>query len=91
MLIYYYRAEVQQKYEKFEIVCKICEQKIQIEKMKEHSKLCCKKAEANKEMRDAEKKLGELVFEAFMKAKELETSLRVDKYSLSTSIAIIVS
>ena len=47
--------------------------------MKDHSKICCKKAEANKGMRDADKKLGELVFDAFMKAKELETSLRVDK------------
>lgn len=87
MLICGYRAEVQQKYDKFEIVCKICEQKIHIEKMKEHSKLCCKKAEANKGMRDADKKLGELIFEAFMKTKELETSLRVDKYSVIISIA----
>jgi uncharacterized Fe-S radical SAM superfamily protein PflX len=72
------RAEVQKKYETFEIVCKICEQKINVERMKEHTRLCRIKAEANKEMKDSDKRISDMVFEAIMRAKELETSLRVD-------------
>lgn len=78
-LILFIRKEVQQKYEKFEMVCKICEESVHIEKMKEHSTLCRVKAESNKEMKDYDKKISETVFEAFMRGKELETSIRVDQ------------
>jgi len=73
------RAELEKKYQKYEIVCKICEEKIQIEKMKEHSFLCRIRFEANKEMKDVDNKIGDIIFEAYMKGKELETSLRIDQ------------
>lgn len=73
------RKELEKKYEKYEIVCKICEQKINIEKMKEHSNLCRIKAETNKEIKDLDKKISDVIFDAFMKAKELEVRLRVDQ------------
>ena len=73
------RAELEKKYQNYEIVCKICEEKIQIEKMKEHSFLCRIRFEANKKMKDVDNKIGDAIFEAYMKGKELETSLRIDQ------------
>jgi len=74
------RAEVEKKYQNLEIVCKICENKIKIEKMKKHSELCRIKNESNKEIKDQDNKISEIVFNAFLKSRNLDTSLRVDKY-----------
>lgn len=48
--------------------------------MKEHSFLCRTRFEANKEMKDVDNKIGDIIFDAYMKGKELETSLRIDQY-----------
>jgi len=47
--------------------------------MKEHSFLCRTRFEANKEMKDVDNKIGDAIFETYMKGKELETSLRIDQ------------
>jgi len=73
------KAEVEKKYQNLEIVCKICENKIKIEKMKKHSELCRIKNESNKEIKDQDNKISEIVFNAFLKSRNLDTSLRVDK------------
>ncbi len=79
LLTFSTRAEVEKKYQNLEIVCKICENKIKIEKMKKHSELCRIKNESNKEIKDQDNKISEIVFNAFLKGRNLDTTLRVDK------------
>jgi len=72
------RERVEQKYEEYKIVCKLCEQKVPIDKMKDHSKLCRRNLELDKEIKDFDNKLSDLVFKAFMGSKELHTKFVVD-------------
>jgi len=43
--------------------------------MKEHSKLCRRKVELKKEIRDLELKIRDIVFESFQRARTLQTKL----------------
>lgn len=72
------REKLEQKYEDFKIVCKLCANKVQIDKMKEHSKLCRRNMELDKEIKDFDNKISDLVFKAFMGSKELHTKFAVD-------------
>jgi len=74
---------LEQKYEEYKIVCKICAQKVQIDKMKDHSKLCRRNLELDKEIKEFDNKISDLIFKAFMGSKELHTKYVVDRYSFS--------
>ena len=76
---YISREKVEQKYQDFEVVCKICAQKIKVEKLIDHSGLCRKMAELNKELKDLETKLGDVLSDTSMRSKELHTQLLVVK------------
>ena len=70
------------KYKDYEIVCKICARPIKIDKMQEHSKLCRKKIELKKEIRDVESKIRDVIFDSFLKARTLQTKIVLDMYFL---------
>ncbi len=86
VIILFIRDELEQKYKKYEIICKICEEKVSIEKMKQHSYLCRVKFEAQKEMKDVDGEISDMIFEAYMKGKELETRLIIDQYLITRFI-----
>lgn len=68
-----------QKYQEIELVCKICAQKTKIDKLKEHSGLCRKIAEMNKELKDLENKMEDILSDSIMRSKETHTQLLVVK------------
>lgn len=78
-LIFEIREKVEQKYEQYRMVCKICEQKVHVDKMMEHSRLCRKKGELEKELKEFDDKMSDLVFKAVLKSKEIHTKLVVSK------------
>jgi len=74
----YKKQKIQMKYRDYEIVCKICARPIKIDKMKDHSKLCRKKVELKKEIRDVESKIRDVIFDSFLKARTLQTKIVLD-------------
>lgn len=74
----YKKQKIQMKYRDYELVCKICARPIKIDKMKEHSKLCRRKVELKKEIRDVESKIRDVIFDSFLKARTLQTKIVLD-------------
>lgn len=70
---------MEQKYEHYQIVCKICAQKVHVDKMMEHSRLCRKKGELDKELKEFDDRMSDMVFKAVLKSKEIHTKLVVSK------------
>lgn len=60
------------------MVCKICAQKIKMDKMQEHSRLCRRRVELKKEMRDLDTKIGDVVFDSFLASRTLQTKIVMD-------------
>ncbi len=74
-----FRERLEQKYDTLQIVCKICAQNVHIEKMKDHSKLCRRNIELEKELKEFDNKLNDSIFKSFMRSKELHTQSIVDR------------
>jgi len=62
-----------------EVVCKICAQKVKMQKIIDHSGLCRKLAELDKELKEVEIKLSDLLADTSMRSRELHTQLLVEK------------
>lgn len=76
-----YRDKVKQKYEDLKFNCKICAQEIKIDQAKDHSSLCKTRAEVHQQIKNLERKVSEVVLEAFLNSKRLQTQLIIDRYS----------
>ncbi len=75
----YKRDQVEQKFQMLETVCKICAKKVKIHKIIDHSGLCRKNAELDKELKDLELKLNEILADTSMRSRQLHTQLLVVK------------
>ena len=62
-----------------EVVCKICAQKVKMQKIIDHSGLCRKMAELDKDLKEVEIKLSDFLSDASMRSRELHTQLLVEK------------
>lgn len=49
-----------------------------MDKMQEHSRLCRRRVELKKEMRDLDSKIGDVVFDSFLNSRTLQTKIVMD-------------
>lgn len=75
----YKRDQVEQKFQMLETVCKICAKKLKIHKIIDHSGLCRKNAELEKELKDIELKMNEILADTSLRSRQLHTQLLVVK------------
>jgi len=75
----YKRDQVEQKFQMLETVCKICAKKVKIHKIIDHSGICRKNAELDKELKDLELKLNEILADTSLRSRQLHTQLLVVK------------
>jgi len=75
----YKRIQVEQKFQMLETVCKICAKKLKIHKIIDHSGLCRKNAELEKELKDIELKMNEILADTSFRSRQLHTQLLVVK------------
>ncbi len=78
-LILFSRSKIEQKQQEVTVVCKICASDQKIDVAKDHFSLCKNRAEINQQAKGFERKAGEIVLEAFLSSKSLQTQLQLDK------------